>query len=618
MFTPVGPKFRVRRIQVDEGFFDGLDLTFVLGLNVLIGPRGAGKTSIVELLRFSLGMSALTERMTKQAYQHAMSVLGSGRVTLTADVDGETIAVTRTADDLLAPPRWSQGVVILGQSEIEHVGLEERGRLALLDSFVAPQSADAFSLATSRVRSLTTEVSDLAQEIELLSAQLAERTEAASQLTLAEGEQLEVMQAVEATLADREELEGIQRALASSSTRVAVLERAKASLQSWADSIERTAAAVPAIEEWPEAANSEDLLVLVKASVLRARRELQSSSAEVTVAISSVASSSKSEQESRANLSNTSREIRQKLDQMQEGAGSIARRVTELRELAGQASALQALLDERTTRMSEAVAARRKAYGQLETLRQSRAKQRKAVGDQLVQSLGSKIGIDIGQSEGLSAYSSAIAGGLRGSGLHYVALAEALADQIGPLELAELVESGDAEKLSQAASIPLDRAARVLGALRVAGVEDIATAAIEDTVTMTLQVSARDRRPTERLSTGQRCTVILPIVLSRRDHPVVVDQPEDNLDNAYVADTVVAALLNRTKTDQFILATHNPNIPVLGEADQVVVLASDGDRGEVRSAAPLLDPRSISAISSIMEGGREAFERRALLYSLGR
>ena len=71
----------------------------------------------------------------------------------------------------------------------------------------------------------------------------------------------------------------------------------------------------------------------------------------------------------------------------------------------------------------------------------------------------------------------------------------------------------------------------------------------------------------------------------------------------------------RAVTGQVIVATHNANIPVLGNAAEVVVLASDGRRGFVRAAAPLDDDDSVEAITTLMEGGREAFARRAAFYT---
>ena len=119
----------------------------------------------------------------------------------------------------------------------------------------------------------------------------------------------------------------------------------------------------------------------------------------------------------------------------------------------------------------------------------------------------------------------------------------------------------------------------------------------------------------EELSVGQRCTAVLPIVVSHTDHVLLVDQPEDNLDNSFVTATLVQALLSRPSNSQVILVTHNPNIPVLGEADRVVHIASDGRRGRVEFAGALDDPVSVRAITDILEGGREAFERRADFYA---
>ena len=92
------------------------------------------------------------------------------------------------------------------------------------------------------------------------------------------------------------------------------------------------------------------------------------------------------------------------------------------------------------------------------------------------------------------------------------------------------------------------------------------------------------------------------------------DQPEDNLDNAYIADTLVPQLRNRYPDDQLLVSSHNPNIPVLGEADRVIVLASDGRRGWVDHAGHLDDLATVEAVTSLLEGGAEAFARRSAFY----
>jgi len=117
------------------------------------------------------------------------------------------------------------------------------------------------------------------------------------------------------------------------------------------------------------------------------------------------------------------------------------------------------------------------------------------------------------------------------------------------------------------------------------------------------------------LSAGQRCTVILPIVLQHHDRVLVIDQPEDHIDNAFIAETLIKSLLSRPPGAQIIVSTHNANIPVLGQANLVVHMVSDGRNGSINVAESLDDPRSVHAITTVMEGGLEAFESRASFYS---
>ena len=79
----------IERLVVEGGFLDGLDLRFTEGMNVLIGERGAGNSSVIELLRFALGTPALTERFARLAREHTASVLGDGRVSVSYMAGGE-------------------------------------------------------------------------------------------------------------------------------------------------------------------------------------------------------------------------------------------------------------------------------------------------------------------------------------------------------------------------------------------------------------------------------------------------------------------------------------------------------------------------------------------------
>lgn len=117
-------------------------------------------------------------------------------------------------------------------------------------------------------------------------------------------------------------------------------------------------------------------------------------------------------------------------------------------------------------------------------------------------------------------------------------------------------------------------------------------------------------------SLGQRASALLLYVLSQHQNDVIIiDQPEDDLDNQTIYDDVIK-LLREMKSDvQFIFATHNANFPVLGDAEQVHACQYQDEKVTVQSGS--IDARPVQkSIISIMEGGREAFNRRKEVYNL--
>ena len=213
------------------------------------------------------------------------------------------------------------------------------------------------------------------------------------------------------------------------------------------------------------------------------------------------------------------------------------------------------------------------------------------------------------------AYSEAIIAGLRGSGLHLNTLGPQLAASMSPLELVHAVEARDSGPVADATDIPGSRAATVIEALRNSDLSSIVAAPIDDAVSLEL-LDGTVYKKSQDVSIGQRCTIVLPVLLSRHGGILAIDQPEDQIDNAFITETLVVALRQRDLEDQLILASHNANIPVLGEGDLVVSLESDGKRGWVQESGSLEDEAIVDAITSVMEGGVEAFKKRATFYGV--
>ncbi len=147
---------------------------------------------------------------------------------------------------------------------------------------------------------------------------------------------------------------------------------------------------------------------------------------------------------------------------------------------------------------------------------------------------------------------------------------------------------------------------------------------IPPSTSIELNTATRNRpewRMLGQLSTGQKATAVLLLLLLRSDAPLIVDQPEDDLDNRFITGEIVPRIREEKHRRQFVFSTHNANIPVLGDAELILGLtpaeqAGAGIRATIRrghmGAIDEIGPRLL--IEETLEGGRNAFETRRLKY----
>jgi hypothetical protein len=111
-------------------------------------------------------------------------------------------------------------------------------------------------------------------------------------------------------------------------------------------------------------------------------------------------------------------------------------------------------------------------------------------------------------------------------------------------------------------------------------------------------------------SPGQKNAVILSFILSYGIHPLILDQPEDDLDNHLIYDMIVRHLRKIKEKRQIIIVTHNANIVVNGNADLVIPLIAEGGETIINQEGTIQDEQVRDEICRVMEGGRTAFEMR--------
>jgi DNA repair ATPase RecN len=124
-------------------------------------------------------------------------------------------------------------------------------------------------------------------------------------------------------------------------------------------------------------------------------------------------------------------------------------------------------------------------------------------------------------------------------------------------------------------------------------------------------------RDFSKLSLGQQQSILLALMLSSdSDRPLIIDQPEDNLDGEFIYKTLVPVLRRAKERRQVIIVTHNSNVAVLGDAEQVVVMKANNDHGQIFARGSIDNPETQAAACAILEGAPEAFMRRAKMYGI--
>lgn len=251
----------------------------------------------------------------------------------------------------------------------------------------------------------------------------------------------------------------------------------------------------------------------------------------------------------------------------------------------------------------------------LEEALESQFAARLSIANWINSELGPEIRVEIHQYGNVDKYMALIVNRLHQviASVQCNQVADKVAKGIDPAMLISIVRSRNTAELN-AAGLNDNQAKAVINAFS----SDDAIAA-QEVVDLpdrpTILLKDKDTyKPTDILSTGQKCNAILPILLMDSDRPLVIDQPEDNLDNGLIHSLIVKSILKVKKHRQLLFVTQNPNIPVLGEAEQMLVFTSDGMHGSIARSGTVNECKEY--IVNLLEGGAEAFRKRSECYEL--
>ena len=616
----------VSRLHVTGGFLGGAVLEFADGLNCLIGGRGTGKTTALEFLRFGLGLmpDPKTSPQRHRAIDGLVKAnLGGGRLSIELQTrTGMRYTAGRGAADAVqvvneagtaVPVSLDRdqifGADVFSQNQIEEIASNSAAQLALLDRFEESETlavARELELLQRQLDQTTVDLRRIDTEIDDLSAR-------ASELPVIE-----------------ERLKGVAQGAGPDATKLNAAHAAQAArvresqvpaqlVAATHKAANDTAVAAAAFRSTVEAqldgavragANGE-LFAALETDVQGFERTLAAAIASIAKAAAVVETAIQRHQ-----LAILERHALQEADyrktvsEFEEEGGRAAERVALQGTLAAAVTAAKQKEAKETQRRG-LTAKRGELLGQMSELRDRRFMARKRVAERLTQQFAS-IRVTVTQAADSQVYRDLIAKALKGSAIKQNVAAERLAEVFLPVELSRAVVGNDIKLISERTGFDEERSKKVADALRIDGCAyEIESVDLEDVPRIELNDGGKYKQ-SPNLSTGQRCTTILPILLVQSERPLLIDQPEDNLDNAFIYDTIVQALRAVKGARQVIFVTHNPNIPVLGEADRVFVFESDGHHAKLRRMGSV--DQCKEDIETILEGGREAFLQRKARY----
>jgi len=198
---------------------------------------------------------------------------------------------------------------------------------------------------------------------------------------------------------------------------------------------------------------------------------------------------------------------------------------------------------------------------------------------------------------------------------------EKIANSISPRIFVEYIISGNSQRISDDSDITIQNAEKIVQHLQdLENFEEFLSicylAYREDTPSILYKKDDGKYYPLKELSTGQKCTALLIIALSDGDKPIIIDQPEDSLDNPSVYEDIVSKLRSGKENRQFILTTHNSSVGVASDSDNFIIVEGTALSCEIKHCGAIDRKVVRSGIINHLEGGDEPYHLKSLKYNL--
>ncbi|MBK83350.1 MAG: DNA repair protein [Gammaproteobacteria bacterium] len=621
----------IEGIRFIGGYLDGVDIEFSEHLNAIIGGRGTGKSTMLECIRYGLGLEPKTQNAIKQHKNIVDTNLGNERgmveITLRSSVmHGRQFKISRkygnqpvVVDDQnnispYHPTDLLPGLELYGQNEIYEMTRDLHSRNQLIERFLEGEheqfDAEIANLLAKlkenreSIKQALNQKGDIESEVECLPKLL---DQAKQYQALGIEEKLKIIPKLEKEkqLKTRVEEEVLH---------------VKEAIQTLIDSVPDTVfLSDSALNELPNADLFKQQRVLLDELTTATKQSLKQLEQLVLNTDTQLAPLKQSllekHQYDEQNLEKAFKDI-------PTSQGKTGRQIgAEYQALLKQIEQIkpkQTQLQHRLAQIEELYIQRKKLLLELDQQTSARATSILKSVKQLTRKLENKIRLTL-QPEGNRQVFFNFLSECNLEGIGVKRLAWVLEGNFSPSNLAATVRQGEEQLAASNFGIPnsVVKALTHLSEVKLLELEELQ---LPDTLAIELNVTHGEVTPLfksiDDLSTGQQCTAVLHLLLLDNHDPLILDQPEDNLDNAFIADRIVAELRRAKLGRQFLFATHNANIPIFGDAEWIGVLSVDDNKGKLlpEQQGAIDIPKVQELAADILEGGKNAFNQRREKY----
>lgn len=613
---------RLKSILTNSGFLEQCKVDFAPTLTCIIGARGTCKSTVVESIRFAFDVDH--DRIAELTRPEGMitKTLGAGSIRCIVEVKEDGQIAEYTVDrEIDSAPRVLRGGAreALADDVLHDLEIYSQGALQQIASADKPQLRLQLIDRPNRTeilrikRQIETSVAELktvGSRLRVIRGDLDKRKldlRDIDQLRAELGRTIETRPKLPPTLEEQHSLYvQRQRVLDALNEAQSLQKRAVSDLAVVVGNREKLADLRATLEQLGPSGVSVaqeviDQLDKAVASVAQSRETITTIA--IAEKIGSLTSQFEKENESYFQL----RQQQQVVSESLKREDAVRRRVLELEKIEREVKQLDAERSDLDSR-------RRAVRADLTQLRDAIFEMRVNEAEAINREFGDVVLLAVRRAAHSKLFVNRLSELLAGSRIRTQGnIAEELATNLNPSDLLQVIEDGDAQRLATLLGRDLGQVTRVITYLRDhPDLYDLEGELFDDS----LEITMFDRglpKPVEQLSEGQRATALLPLILRTSSCPLIVDQPEDDLDNSFIFQVLVKNIL-KLKTDrQLIFVTHNANIPVLGDAEEIVVMHMDKPTKAAPARIGSLDDCKEDVLH-LLEGGKEAFEHREQRY----